>query len=331
VRILLVGAGRWGANHLRVLRELGATVWVADPAPARRAWALAEGIEPDRVLGDFRAGLGAVDAVDVVTPADSHAEIVEASLGAGRHCLVEKPLALTAAEGRRLAAAAAAAGRVLQVGHVLRFHPVTVTLRLALAEGSIGAVRFARSRFAGFKRPRTDVGITHTDAIHHFDLFAHLLGRPATGVMAVQRDFLGRGLDDFSVTLVDHGGIPVVVEADYFGPGVFRECVLVGERGSLVADYGAFTVTRYLGEHQRRSDGAWEAVETGKESLSVGREEPLRVELERFADACAGRGPCPVTAEDGVAALEIVEAAAHAAHLGRTVTLQEMRPPTADR
>jgi len=325
MRVLLVGAGRWGANHLRVLREVGAAVWVADPAPERRAWAIAQGVDPARVAGDFRAALGAVDAVDVVTPADSHAGIVEASLGAGRHCFVEKPLALTAAQGRRLAALAAAAGRVLQVGHILRFHPVTAVLRRALAAGDIGAVRFATARFSGLKRPRTDVGITHTDAIHHFDLFAHLLDRPATGVTAVQRDFLGRGLDDFSVTLVDYGGVPVLVEADYFVPGPVRECVIAGERGSLAADYGAFTVTRFRGEHRRLSGRAWDAVETGTEPLPVGTDEPLRLELECFADACAGRRPCPAPAEDGIAALEIVEAAATAARLRRTISLNEAR------
>jgi UDP-2-acetamido-3-amino-2,3-dideoxy-glucuronate N-acetyltransferase len=326
VRILLVGAGRWGANHLRVLRAIGAAVWIADPSPSRRAWALTQGIDPGRVLGDFRTGLEAVDAVDVVTPADTHAAILEASLAAGRHCFVEKPLATTVAEGRRLTAAASAAGRILQVGHILRFHPVTVALRQALADGSIGPVRFARARFAGFKRPRTDVGITHTDAVHLFDLFAHVLGRGASSVTSRQRDFLGRGLDDFSVTLVDHGGIPVLVDVDYFVPGTFRECVLVGERGSLVADYAASTLTRFLGLHRQRSDGTWEAVETGKDPLPVGDEEPLRVELQRFVDACLGRGPCLVTGHDGVAALEVVEAAAHSAALGRTVSLDAPRP-----
>src|SRR5438552_17232685 len=93
-------------------------------------------------------------------------------------------------------------GRVVQVGHIFRFHPVTVTLREALGAGRIGAVRYATGRFSGFKRPRTDVGVTQTDAIHYFDLFAYLFAHPATRVAALQRDYLGRGLDDLSVTIV---------------------------------------------------------------------------------------------------------------------------------
>jgi UDP-N-acetylglucosamine 3-dehydrogenase len=324
VDVLLVGLGRWGANHLRVLGQLGVTVWVADVSAARRAWAVAQGVEAGRAVDDFHAALPHVEAVDIVTPADSHRTVAEACLTAGRHCFVEKPLTVTAADGRAVAAAARTAGCVVQVGHVFRFHPVTATLRAALAGDRIGAVRFATARFSGFKRPRTDVGVTHTDAIHYFDLFAYLLGRQATAVSAVQHDYLGRGLDDMSLTTVSYGEVPVFVEANYFVPGTHRECVVVGERGALVADYGASTVTLHAGEHHLR-DGGWEAIDTGKEELPVRGEEPLRRELATFLEACHGRAANPVPAEAGVRALEVVEAAARAARTGRRVPIAEGR------
>jgi UDP-N-acetylglucosamine 3-dehydrogenase len=324
MNVLLVGLGRWGEKHLRVLLQLGAVVWVADVARARREWAIGQGVDGARAVEDFREALPHVDAVDIVTPADSHRAVAEACLAAGRHCFVEKPLTVSVADGRAVAAAAQAAERVVQVGHIFRFHPVTATLRAALAAERIGAVRYATGRFSGFKRPRTDVGVTHTDAIHYFDLFALLLGREATSVTALQRDYLGRGLDDMSVTTVSYGQVPVVVEANYFVPGTHRECVIVGERGALVADYGASAVTLYTGEHRAR-DGAWEAVDTGKEELPARGEEPLRVELAAFLEACRGRGDNPVPAAAGVHALEVVEAAARAARLGRTVTIAEVR------
>jgi len=323
VDVLLVGLGRWGEKHLRVLRELGASVWVADVAPARLAWAVKQGVAAARAVTDYRRALPHVAAADVVTPADSHRAIAGGSLAAGRHCFVEKPLTATAAEGRELVAAARAAGRVLQVGHIFRFHPVTATLRGALAAGSIGAVRYATGRFSGFKRPRTDVGVTQTDAIHYFDLFAHLFGRAATRVTALQRDYLGRGLDDLSLTVVEYGDAPTVIEANYFVPGTHRECVIVGERGSLVADYGSSTVMLHQGELLKRGD-AWEAVDTGKEELPARGEEPLRAELAAFLAACAGTAPNPVPAEVGVSALEVVEAAARSAQLGRAVALDEV-------
>ena len=322
MNVLLVGLGRWGEKHVRVWRELGATLWVADVAEARRAWAIGQGVDATRAVADYRAVLDRVEAVDIVTPADSHLAIATTCLAAGRHCFIEKPLALTPAEGRTIATAAAAARRVVQVGHIFRFHPVTSALRQALSEGRLGTVRYASGRFSGFKRPRTDVGITHTDAIHYFDLFRHLFGREPTRVLAVQRDYLGRGLDDVSLTVVEYGDVAAFVEANYFMPGTYRECVLVGERGSLVADYGTGTVTFHAGEHRRRGD-VWEAVETGKEELAVAATEPLRRELEAFMAACGGQGPVLATADDGVRAVEVVAAAARSARLGRAVTLGE--------
>lgn len=324
MNVLLVGLGRWGEKHLRVLTQLGATLWVADVSAARRAWAVTQGVAAERAVEDFRRALPHVQAVDVVTPADSHRSVAETCLAAGRHCFVEKPLTVSVDDGRAVAAAARAAGRVVQVGHIFRFHPVTATLRRALAGGCIGGVRYATGRFSGFRRPRTDVGVTHTDAIHYFDLFTHLLEREATAVASVQRDYLERGLDDMSLTTVTYGDVPVIVEASYFVPGTYRECVIVGDRGALVADYGASTVTLHAGEHRRRHDG-WEAVDAGKEDLPVHGHEPLRLELAAFLDACQGRGENLVPAEAGVQALEIVEAAARSARLGRPVAIVE--PP----
>jgi UDP-N-acetylglucosamine 3-dehydrogenase len=320
VNILLIGLGRWGEKHLRVLRELGTTLWVADLVPERLAWAVRHGVARDRAVTDFQAALAQVDAVDVVTAADGHYAIARECLAAGRHCFVEKPLARTAAEGRALDAAARASGRLLQVGHIFRFHPVTAALREALEGDRLGRIRYASARFAGFKRPRADVGVTQTDGIHYFDLFSYLFGREATEVAALQRDVLGRGLDDLTWATVHYGDIPVVIEANYFVPGTYRDCVIVGERGALVADYGSGVVTLHLGEHVRRGE-AWEAVETGKEELPTLRDEPLRRELQAFVDACEGRIANPVPADAGVRALMVVEAAARAAELGRTVKI----------
>ena len=154
-------------------------------------------------------------------------------------------------EARQLVAIVAETGRVLQVGHIFRFHPVTAVLRERLAAGALGRVRYCTGRFAGFKRPRTDVGVTQTDAIHYFDLFAYLLERAATAVTATLRDHLGRGLDDCSFTTVEYGDVPAFVEAGYFAPGTYRECVIVGEQAT------AGGRLRHLGGPRARQIATW--------------------------------------------------------------------------
>jgi UDP-N-acetylglucosamine 3-dehydrogenase len=321
--VLLIGLGRWGEKHLRVLGELGVELWVAEVSEERRAVAVKAGADPARVVADHRDALPHVDAVDVVTPADSHLAIAGECLRAGKACFVEKPLADSLAAGRALADVARGTGRVLQVGHVFRFHPVTTALRQRLEGGALGAIRYATGRFAGFKRPRTDVGVTMTDAIHYFDLFGHLLGRPPVAVTATLRDYLGRGMDDCSFAAVEYGDVTAFVEAGYFAPGTYRDCVIVGERATLAADFGTAEVRVHANRHVQGA-GGWQAAEGTVETLKASGPEPLRRELELFLDAAAGRGACPVDGEAGVLALQVVEAARRSSALGRRVALSEL-------
>jgi predicted dehydrogenase len=114
------------------------------------------------------------------------------------------------------------------------------------------------------------------------------------------------------------------VEADYFMPGTHRDCAIVGTRGTVVADYGTGAVRFHAGEH-RRHGTVWDAAEGVVETAHAEGGEPLRLELAAFLDACAGRAETPVTAADGVHALEVVEAAALSSRLRREVTLDELR------
>ncbi len=322
MKVLLIGLGRWGEKHLRVLGELGVELWVADVSAERRAFAVKAGVAADHAVEDFRRALPHVDAVDIVTPADNHLALAAECLRAGRDCFIEKPLALTVDEGRQLVGIVAETGRVLQVGHIFRFHPVTTVLRDRLAAGALGRVRYCTGRFAGFKRPRADVGVTQTDAIHYFDLFAYLLGREATAVTATLRDHLGRGLDDCSFTTVEYGDIPAFIEAGYFVPGTQRECVLVGDQATVLADFGTSEIRVLANRHVRRADG-WTTVEGPVESLKATGPEPLRHELKLFLEAAGGRGSPAVDAQAGLSAMRVVEAARRASDLGRRVTLTE--------
>ena len=320
MRALLIGLGRWGEKHLRVLGELGVELWVADVSAERRAFAVKAGVDPARAVEDFRLALPHVDAVDIVTPADNHLALAGECLRAGRDCFIEKPLTLTVDEGRRLAAVVAETGRILQVGHIFRFHPVTTALRERLAGGGIGRVRYCTGRFAGFKRPRTDVGVTQTDAIHYFDLFAYLLGRAATAVTATLRDHLGRGMDDCSFTTVEYGDVPAFIEAGYFAPGTYRDCVIVGEQATIAADFGSAEV-RVLGNRHVETAAGWQAPEGPIESFKASGPEPLRREMELFLEAVVHRGRPAVDVQAGLAAMRTVEAAQQSSAQGRRITL----------
>ena len=323
MKVLLIGLGRWGEKHLRVLGELGCEIWVADLSEERRAFAVKAGVQASHAVADFRLALPHVDAVDLVTPADSHLPVATECLRAGKDCFVEKPLTLTVAQGRSLAAVTRSTGRVLQVGHIFRFHPVTRFMRDRLHGGRVGPVRYVTGRFAGFKRPRTDVGVTQTDGIHYFDLFAHLLDQEPTAVTATLRDFLGRGLDDIGFCTVEYGPVPAFVEAGYFAPGTHRDCVIVGEEETLAGDFGTAEVKVLANRHVKQGE-SWHASEGSAETHKTSGPEPLSHELGLFLDACARGTAPPVDVEAGVLALRVVEAAQLSSKRGRRVLLSEV-------
>jgi UDP-N-acetylglucosamine 3-dehydrogenase len=289
----------------------------------RRAFAVKAGIPEARAVADFRSALPHVDAVDLVTPADNHLALASECLQAGKDCFVEKPLTLTVAEGRALAQVVRSTGRVLQVGHIFRFHPVTTFMRERIRSGAVGPVRYCTGRFAGFKRPRTDVGVTQTDGIHYFDLFAYLLGQEPTAVSATLRDFLGRGMDDLGVCVVEYDQVPAFVEAGYFAPGTYRDCVIVGEQETLAGDFGSAEVKVLANRHVKQGE-AWSAPEGAAQTHKASGPEPLRHELKLFLEACTHRAAPAVDVEAGLLALRVVEAAHRSSELGRRILLSEL-------
>lgn len=143
VRVALAGCGGWGKNLLRVLTESprAEVVAVADPCAPRRAVAaeLAPGAAVVASLDEALA-LGP-DAVVVATPPHTHAALALDAIAAGADLFVEKPLATRLADAERLAARAAARGRVAMVGHLLRYHPTVERLIALCAEGALGPLR----------------------------------------------------------------------------------------------------------------------------------------------------------------------------------------------
>ena len=193
-------------------RELGVTLcrrrrWSGSRgrcAPRRR------GVAPSPTI----APRSAPDAVDIVTSAESHRR--RGASRAGRHYFVEKPPARTSRR-RGCRSRAESTGRVVQVGHVFRFHPVTATLRERSAPGASAPA--LRHRSLRFKRLRLTWG--HRDANPR--LISRLPLRSAGDLSQRCTGLPGPRSDDLSVTVVHYGDVPAVVEASYFCPDLAQD------------------------------------------------------------------------------------------------------------
>lgn len=323
MRVLQLGAGRWGRNHVRSWQQLGVDLVVCDPDP--RAL---EGLDVERVA-EPREALARVDAVDVVTPASAHADLVREALERGLDVLVEKPIAPEPAVAFELDALARARGAVLHVGHVFRFTAEARAVAEALRQGRIGRPRYLSGHFMGMKRPRTDGGVAISDAIHWVDLVSWILGRPPIGVSAVVRDYFGRGMDDVALLDLDFGEEFAHVEASYFPPEPRRDLVAIGTEGAIACDFLASEErVRLFGHaHARDDEGLWQVTHGDIEVLPLEPVEPLRAELADFVETCRTRRPSRVAATgfDGAVAVTVVDAALRSAGMGRRV---EVKLPT---
>jgi UDP-N-acetylglucosamine 3-dehydrogenase len=323
-RVLLVGVGRWGANHLRVWQALGMELFVADCSAAQRSACRDAGVPADHLATDAADVLDRVDVVDVVTPVDSHYRVALAALEAGKDVFVEKPLAATSDEAAALDRRAAELGRVLQVGHIFRYDPAVEFVRGAIARDELGPIRYLHGRFTGFKRPRADCGVTAADALHFIDLFGFLLGCSPRAVSAHLSDLLGRGMDDASWVRLEYDRAFGIVEANYFSPDKDRRVIVVGERGTAVCDLAACheRVRIYANQHVR--DGqAWKAVEGQRTVPRLAQAEPLARELDAFVASWRTREQPLADAAAGCSVIRIIEAAQRSSETGQAVALQE--------
>jgi UDP-2-acetamido-3-amino-2,3-dideoxy-glucuronate N-acetyltransferase len=326
MKVLLIGIGRWGANHLRVLHSLPVDLFVSELDGKRLENARKLGMADSHLTTDYKRFAAQADGVVIVTPAQSHFPLCREFLLAGKDVFVEKPLTLLPEESKQLAELADKTGRILQVGHIFRFDPATQWLRRAVQEGKFGRVNILRGHFGGFKRPRNDSGVMFADGIHFVDLFNYILEAAPRSVLAIHHDFMGRGLEDVSLLSLEYetaaGRTWATVENDYFYPGKFREVIVAGEKCSAVCDFNVAQYKIKLHENRHLREGNdWKAVEGVVTQIECPPEEPLLAELRAFVKSAQTREKPLADGWAGYEAVRVLDAAMQSARSGQAVKL----------
>ncbi|MBI3300008.1 MAG: Gfo/Idh/MocA family oxidoreductase [Elusimicrobia bacterium] len=320
--ILLIGAGRWGMNHLRAWMKLQAAglcrlVGVQDSDADRRDEVAKEyGI---KTFADD-SGLAQADAVDIVVPTYAHFEVAKKALSAGKDVMVEKPVTMTLAEARELEALKKKTDRVFLVGHLFRYNPAADYARKLIVEGEIGKVRFLRGRFMGFRFQEHDAGILATTAIHFLYLSDFFMGRPADSVWAKTEHMLGNKLDDLALIRLGYDAQFSIVESDYFTPGKWRTFDIIGTQGSIAVDLLNQRLELHRKRHVRTGE-RFEAYDGGVIRPEITFQEPLELELRHFLKCVGDRSEPMTPISDGRDAVAVVEAAYQSAETGKTVRL----------
>jgi predicted dehydrogenase len=320
VTIAVIGAGYWGINHVRVFARLagGELAWICDPD--ERALARAAALAPaartttdvDRVLADR-----AVDGVVIATPAVTHADLAIRALAAGKHALVEKPLALSIDDATRICAAADRAGRALVVGHLMLFHPAIVRLREIVRSGELGRLHYLYSSRVNLGRLRSDENALWSFGPHDLAMFDTLVGAAPVSVSARGAAYLQPGIEDVVfVSLRYPDGVMAHVHLSWLDPKKERRLTLVGSE--KMAELDDVAVDGKLRIYDRGYDRPPEFTEfdqflrirQGEVHVpAVAMDEPLAVMARHFL-ACTRGEAAPIT--DGASGLRVVRVLAAA-------------------
>jgi len=349
IRLGLIGCGRvaW-ERHLPALRHVaGIRLAAVADTDRERAAALARAAPACTVAADYRALLarGDIDAVGVLTPTATHAQIGCAALEAGKHLLIEKPLALSVEECESLIARAAATPKIVVVGFNLRWHRLVRRARAWIAAGRLGALRGVRSTYTHFRdgtqapdwhrRLALGGGVSFNEAVHHFDLWRYLLGCEIEELASFHR--ASEHFED------ETHATTARLSAGVVGTGFFSfttapdsEVEVYGEAGRLALScyrfdgLRFFPHSRYPGDLTMRARNLLAALpETGRFLTAARRGGDFQatfVGLWNHFAACIRAGqPSECRLVDGARALQAALAARDSARGGHPVRIEPLR------
>jgi UDP-N-acetylglucosamine 3-dehydrogenase len=298
IKLAVVGFGSIGRHHARNVCAIpdAELFGVVDIAEAARADASRLGY---RALRSARELVGAgCDAAVVAVPTAQHHDVALELIEAGIPLLVEKPIAATIEDGIRVIEAAQRRGLPLMVGYVERFNPAVIAAQRCMHDGLVGTpLHVATRRVGGMPIRVTDANVIVDIGVHDIDIISFLLHSElrlvsAQGGMAV----IGDRVDYASLSL-NGGGVVAHATVNWVTPVKVRDLIVTGSKGYLQVDYLSQRTHFAPGRDFVVTD-SYEAVLAQYEQgtlveIPIDRQEPLRLQLERFVAVLRGEADAP--------------------------------------
>jgi UDP-2-acetamido-3-amino-2,3-dideoxy-glucuronate N-acetyltransferase len=308
--VAVVGVGYWGKNLVRNFYELGALAALCDTEASLEANYAKQypGVTFHR---DFRAILSdpSITAVALATPAVNHYEMAKTALQAGKDVLVEKPLAIDVKHGEDLVRLATANGRILMVGHILRYHPAILKLQQLIKDGVLGKINYLYSNRLNIGKIRSEENILWSFAPHDISVMLALLGEMPTDVSCQGGAFLSRDVYDVTLSHFDFpSGVQAHIFVSWLHPVKEQRLVVVGsEKMAVFDDTAAHKLVLYPHRVEWRNRVPT-AVKANEEIVELDNREPLLAECQHFLDCVEFRTPPVSDGGEGLRVLRVLDA-----------------------
>jgi len=338
LRVGVVGCGYWGSKHVRVLQSLDdvSQVVLVD-GRTDRVNALVRGFPGARAFADLPSALPEVDAVVIATPPTTHTPLALAAIAAGKHVLVEKPLATTASDARQLVDAARDAGVTLMVGHTFEHNAAVDKLRSLVQQRELGDVYNIDTARLNLGLYQSDVNVIFDLAPHDISIINRVLGTTPAYVHAWGACHANSRHEDVAYLRLFYPDLAVSanIHVSWLDPCKVRRVTVVGSRKMAV--YDDLAVDERIRVFDKGVTPPVDDQDLTQPPMTYRHgditvphldfEEPLMVQDRRFLESIR-TGERPLTSgENGLAVVEVLEALQISMREGRPVHLSELAEP----
>lgn len=309
--VVVVGVGYWGKNLCRNFDRIGALAAVSDHDESLASARAAEYDVPAVSWSELLSNPD-YEAVAIATPPVTHAALANEAMAAGKNVFVEKPLALTTVEGAQVATKARETGKLLMVGHLMRYHPAFEKLTELCESGELGTLQYIYSNRLNLGKFRTEENSLWSFAPHDVSMILSLMGSEVEYVSAVGSSFITPDLPDVTVTNIKFkSGCAAHIHVSWLHPFKEQRLVVIGDMGMAVFDDLCPLESKLkLFPHKVNwSEGMPIPDKASPINIEIDPEEPLLRECKAFV-SCVESGFQPLTNQDeGLSVLKVLEAA----------------------
>src|SRR4051794_37637718 len=331
----VVGAGYWGSKHVRVLHSLDgvSSVAIIDPRE-ERLQALTRTFPSARSFTSLDSALPHVDALIVATPPTSHAPIALAAMAAGKHVLVEKPMATTCADAERMIDVAQENDVRLMAGHTFEYNSAVRRLHELVRAGDLGDLYYIDSARLNLGLYQPDVNVISDLAPHDVSIVNLLMGRLPTAVQAWGSRHAHHRFEDVAYLRMayEDSGVTANIHISWLDPCKVRRVTVVGSRKMAV--YNDLAAEERVRIHDKSVSCPTGDVDLTQPPTSyrygdivapfVPADEPLVVQDDHFLECVINGSPCRTGGRNGLAVVKVIEAAQLSLQTGRLIRLDDV-------
>jgi UDP-2-acetamido-3-amino-2,3-dideoxy-glucuronate N-acetyltransferase len=309
IKLAIIGAGRWGFNHVRTANQLldaeNIVVFDSFPEVESKIKDLNKLInfttDFDSVLSDK-----SINAVVIATPAETHFKIAKKSLEAGKNVLVEKPITLVPSEAEELLNLSLKLNLKLMVGHVLLFHPAVLRIKDGIEKNEIGTLQYIYSNRLNLGAIRSEENALWSFAPHDISVIQYLVGNNPTDIQANGGAYVQNGIEDTTMTFLTYpNNVKAHIFVSWLHPFKEQRMVVIGDKGMYVFEDSLKTEKlKFYKKGFQKVDGVIEKFDADYEVIEFENKMPLAEEQKHFFESIEN-GTTPRT--DGKHALEVLE------------------------